>query len=198
MYTCCCHIDLPQQSLLDKILPSLVSGCIIVLLFVVGRLLDRAIKSKETRRNWYQKVVIDPNISRLNKFYADLIIQLRESTDSLTASQVANMPYKNYLDEKAKEGAKFKEIKRSFEYEFVYLVQANFSEIGDSLSSHLLELEDILMTHIDKPNYSSDDFLVCERKIALHKSQIYRILYEPIKFKRPSLRRLVKSFFQKA
>lgn len=195
MLICCNHIVAPEQNIYDKVLPAIFSGCIVVSLFIVGRLLDRAIKSKEIRRNWYQKVIIDPNIIKLNKFYSDVLIQLCKSIEHLEACQTNKMPYMDYLDEKAKEGSKLKELKRAFEFEFVMLVQANFSEIGDELANYLLDFEDVVMKYIDKAAVNKMDFVGAEREIATQKNGMYRILYEPLKFKRPSFIKLIKSFF---
>lgn len=196
MLICCLsEIPKPEPSIWDKILPTVISATIVVLLFIVGRILDSVLKSNEIRRNWYQKVVIDPNIAKLNKFYDDIINQIKLSIESLVQRK-ASLSFDKYIEAKATEINKIKGIRRAFDYEFIQLVQTNFPEIAEELSEHLRDLEDCITTCIDKQDLSNSHFADIEKDVVSKKHCIYGILYKPLKFKRPSLRRFLSSHYQ--
>lgn len=188
------EIPKPEPTLWDKILPTLISTCVVVVLFIVGRFLDNVLKSNEIRRNWYQKVIIDPNITKLNAFYDDTIKQIKLSIENLVQRKAA-LSFDKYIEAKATEINKIKDIKRVFDYEFVQLVQSNFPEIAENLSEHLRDLEDSITKCIDKQDLTKDHFLEIEKEVVSKKHFIYTILYRPLKFKRPSLRRFIKEHY---
>lgn len=192
----CCINEVPkaEPTILDKILPTIISASIVVALFIAGRILDSVLKSNEIRRNWYQKVIIDPNIGKLNTFYSDIIIQIKVSLETLVDSK-GSLLFDNYIATKATEINKIKEIKRVFDYEFIQLIQTNFPEIAEELSEHLRDLEDCISTYLDKQDLAKEHFVQIEKDVVSKKHCIYGILYKPLKFKRPSLRRFFKTHY---
>lgn len=192
----CCLKEIPQieSSIWDKVLPTIISTTIVIILFIIGRLLDSILKSNEIRRNWYQKVIIDPNIEKLNAFYDDTIKQTKLSIESLVRRK-KELSFDDYISAKAIEINKIKEIKRVFEYEFIQLVQTNFPEIAEELFEHLRDFEDCLSQYLDKQDLSNDHFVQAEKECVSKKHCIYGILYKPLKFKRPSLRRFFKQHY---
>lgn len=195
MLLCCLNeIPKPEPTIWDKILPTVISTTIVLLLFIVGRILDSVLKSNEIRRNWYQKVIIDPNITKLNTFYDDTIKQIKLSIESLVQRK-ADLTFDKYIEAKATEINKIKEIKRGFDYEFIQLIQTNFPEIAEELSEHLRDLEDCISTYLDKQDLTTDHFIQAEKDVVSKKHCIYGILYKPLKFKRPSLRRYIKNHY---
>lgn len=195
MLLCCIQeIQKSEPSIWDKILPTIISTSIVLLLFIIGRILDSILKSNEIRRNWYQKVIIDPNITKLNQFYSDTIAQTKLSIETLVNSK-GSLLFDNYIEVKATEINKIKEIKRVFNYEFIQLIQTNFSEIAEELSEHLRDLEDSISTYLDKQDLTKEHFAEIEKDIVSKKYCIYGILYKPLKFKRPSLRRFFKTHY---
>jgi hypothetical protein len=192
----CCLKEIPpiESSIWDKVLPTIISTTIVIILFIIGRLLDSILKSNEIRRNWYQKVIIDPNIAKLNAFYDDSIKQTKLSIESLVQRK-KELSFDDYISAKAIEINKIKEIKRVFEYEFIQLVQTNFPEIAEELYEHLRDFEDSLSQYLDKQDLSNDHFVQAEKECVSKKHCIYGILYKPLKFKRPSLRRFFKQHY---
>ena len=189
----CIHTPI-QPDPLEKFYPAIISGSIIILLFIVGRVLDRFIKSREIRRNWYQKVIIDPNIQKLNAFYSELLSQSKISINNLVAIQSTSV-FNDYIAAKATEMNKIKDIKRSFEYEFVYLVQTNFPEIAEELAEHIRNIEDTITGCLDKTALNANHYFELEKDINSKKHCIYSILYQPLIYRRPKLRNVIKRFW---
>ncbi len=167
-----------SDSIIDKTLPTVISTTFVVLLFVIGRILDSFIKRQEIKRNWYQKIIIDPNIAKVDLFYKDIILQSKESIDFLIQNK--STPHDKYLTDKMKEIEKFKVIKRKFEFEFISMVQTNYPEIASDLSAHLRNIEDDITTLLDKSSLVELDKEVLERNIISQKHFIYQILYLPL------------------
>lgn len=191
---CCTYFGLPE-SMAEKILPVVISTSIVIALFVIGRLLDGYIKSKEIRRNWYQKVIIDPNILKVDKFYTDVLEQSKNSIQFLVAS--VSLPHRDYLAAKTTEMEKFKMIKRTFEFEFILMVQTNYPEIASELSEHLRSIEDYVTVCLDKNTLALADFNVLEEYVISQKHCIYGILYTPMEYRRPSLRLWMMGMFKR-
>lgn len=183
-----------EPSVWDKITPTIISTSFVILLFVIGRFLDSVLKSNEIRRNWYQKVIIDPNITKLNLFYDDTISQMKASISTLVESKKI-LSFDDYIAAKAIQINKIKDIKRVFDYEFIQLIQTNFPEITEDLYEHLRDLEDCLSQFLDRQDLNNDHFIEAEKECVSRKHCIYGILYKPLKFKRPSLRRFFKEHY---
>jgi hypothetical protein len=194
MVLCCTYFGL-SEAMIEKIIPVVISTTFVVILFIIGRILDGYIKSKEIRRNWYQKVIIDPNISKVDQFYKDVLIQANQSIQYLVAN--VTLPHNDYLTAKRNEMEKFKVIKRSFEFEFILMVQTNYPEIASHLSEHLRGIEDCVTTCLDKNNLALTDFDELEISVISQKHCIYGILYTPLIYKRPRLWSWIKDLFKK-
>jgi hypothetical protein len=182
-----------SETMAEKILPVIFSTGIVIILFIIGRALDGYIKSKEIRRNWYQKVIIDPNISKVDKFYKDVLEQSRISIQFLITN--VSLPHNDYLIAKTKEMEKFKIIKRAFEFEFILMVQTNYPEIASKLSEHLRGIEDCVTVCLDKNTLTTADYDELEERVISQKYYIYGILYTPMIYRRPRLRSWIKSRF---
>jgi hypothetical protein len=192
MVFCSAYFGL-SDSMAEKIMPVVISTTIVITLFIIGRILDGYIKSKETRRNWYQKVIIDPNISKVDKFYKDILDQSKSSIYFLIDN--VSLPHNDYLAAKTNEIEKFKIIKRAFEFEFILMVQTNYPEIADKLSEHLRGIEDCVTVCLDKNQLAHADFDELEENAISQKYRIYGILYIPMTYKRPRLRSWIIDLF---
>lgn len=189
---CCTYFGL-SETVAEKILPVIISTGIVIILFIIGRTLDGYIKSKEIRRNWYQKVIIDPNISKVDQFYKDVLNQSRISILFLVEN--VSLPHSDYLIAKTNEMEKFKIIKRAFEFEFILMVQTNYPEIASKLSEHLRGIEDCVTTCLDKNALKNQDYDELEYSVISQKYYIYGILYTPMIYRRPRFRSWIKILF---
>lgn len=184
-YLCCSNRELfyPEASLFDKILPTIVASSIVVLLFILGRRLDNSIRYEEVKRNWYLKVVIDPNISKVEEFYKYILASINSSI-SILVDLKSTESFDNYLLDKTKEIGKFQTIKRRFELEFIALVKTNYPEVSIEIEEILRNLEDKVTTCLDNDHLSTEHFSKLESELSSTKYDLYRILYKPFAVKK--------------
>ncbi len=171
-----------NPDLLEKLLPTFVSVAFVVLLFVVGRVIDSAIRRKEIKRGWYQKVIIDPNINKINLFYDKLISQMVTSICSLKA-QKDNLNFTQYVEIKAIEADLVKKIVRRFELEFIQLVNLNYPLVANKLRTHIQQTQDDLLRMIDRVDLGEHQYDEIESEVSESKSEMYGILFIPLELK---------------
>jgi hypothetical protein len=178
----CCTAD-TSNFFTEKVLPPVITSATVILLFVVGRLLDGKYRAREARRNWYLKVIIEPNIDKVNSFYQEVMLYVLASMDNL---------HQQILELKSKEIGKFQTLKRTFEHEVIYLVKSNFPETSERLTELLRDFEDDITGLID----TEESILTADKKIETvvftSKHDLFKALYEPLRFKRMRLRDIFK------
>lgn len=184
-----------NNPLWEKILPTVISGTIAIFLFFIGRLLDTFLKSKEQKRNWYLKVIIDPNIEKLNTFFSSSLIQFKSTLEEL--KNKSNISHNDYLTLKTEEFGKFSSLKRDFEFEFVNLIGINYSEIEQEIICLINNLDDNYKTSLDNiDNNTYEEILKkFEKKLYKCKTDLIAMLYKPLIYKKTTLRSLIKSLF---
>ena len=180
IFSCCTPVE---PSLWQKILPTLIGPSIVLFLFIVGRFLDSTIRLREVKRNWYLKVIIDPNISKLEEFYTNVLSTVRASISILVPLK-SSKNFSEYLTEKSLEIGKFQVIKRKFEIEFIALIQTNYPEISNELESLLRDLEDKITACLDKQDLDESHYSTLEIELSSTKYELLKILYKPLTLKR--------------
>lgn len=184
-----------NTSLWEKILPTIISGTIAIFLFFIGRLLDTFLKSKEQKRNWYLKVIIDPNIEKLNNFFSSSLIQFKSTLEEL--KNKSNIGHNDYLTLKTEEFGKFSSLKRDFEFEFINLIGINYSEIEQEIICLINNLDDNYKTSLDNiDNNTSEEILKkFEKQLYKCKTDLIAMLYKPLIYKKTTLWSSIKSLF---
>lgn len=171
-----------NPDLFEKLFPTLVSVTFVVLLFIIGRLIDSKIKRKDIKRGWYQKVIIDPNINKINSFYNNLVKQIGKSIANLK-DQKDKLIFNEYIVIKAKEAEKVKRIVRKFDLEFVQLVDLNYPLVAVELRTHIMQIQDDLLKMIDRPDLGEHQYDEIESKVSESKSKMYGFLFIPLELK---------------
>lgn len=191
--TCCvCNTPTPFESdLVQKILPTIVGSSIVVLLFIIGRLLDSTMKLREIKRNWYLKVIIDPNIKKLEDFYLDVFSTLEVSISTLVQLR-STRNFNDYIVDKSLEMGKFQTLKRKFEIDFIALIQTNYPEISNELENLLRDLEDKVTSCLDRQDLVDSHYDNLEISVSSTKYELLKILYKPLIIKRFSLLKNLK------
>lgn len=169
----------PSTSLFNKILPSLLSVSVAILLFIIGRYIDSKIRKSAISRDWYMKVIIDPNIDQLDKFISDCCTSLKKSIQILSASR-SSSSFNVYIESKAKEIGSFQVIKRSFELNFISIIKTTCPSIASDISDLIIELEDDITTILDVDNLSIDYYDEIVDSFARFKPMFLDILYKPL------------------
>lgn len=175
-----CHQILQPESLYIKVLPAIISGFIVLILFIIGRIIDSKIRTKEISRTWYLRVIIEPNLKKVDDFMQNTSETVRLSISSLSAARDNNILYWEYIEAKAKEIGKFQLLKRNFEIGFIQLVQWNYPIIGAQLSESLRKLEDIVTSILDKQDLSIKDCEIIEKSITDYRNTLFYLLFSPI------------------
>ena len=191
--TCCmCNTPTPFESdLVQKIFPTIVGSSIVVLLFIIGRLLDSTMKLREIKRNWYLKVIIDPNIKKLEDFYLDVFSTLKVSISTLVQLK-STRNFNEYIVDKSLEMGKFQTLKRKFELDFIALIQTNYPEISNELENLLRDLEDKVTSYLDRQDLVDSHYDNLEISVSSTKYELLKILYKPLILKRFSLLKNLK------
>lgn len=170
-----------SETLWSKLLPTIISGVLLVSLFIVGRLIENRIKRKELKQNWYLKVIIEPNISRIDRFIEKSHTSLLNSIRELEIART--LPHVQYIETKSTEIGKFQKIKRNFEFGFLLIVGNNYPNLDEALTDMILELEDQITVILDNENTIEDDFGEIEKSTNNYKSELINLLYSQLAFK---------------
>lgn len=169
-----------ESNLLDDMLPTIISTFFVVLIFVFGHWLDSKIRKGNIKREWYFRVIIEPNISKIDKFIDNVFITLNNSIDVLIISKTSDT-YEVYLDKKSLEFGEFQKMKRLFEFDVLSFIKANNPEIQYNLTKFLLDLEDSTTNILDSENLKEDDIELIENEIRKYKTELLILLYKPLK-----------------
>jgi hypothetical protein len=178
-----CPFFTPHESLISKVLPALVTSSVVLVTFIIGKLIDSKMKSKENNRTWYLRVIIEPNLKVLDQFILDSLNSLNTSIDNLLNSK-STLNFDRYIELKTIEIGKFQSIKRSFEFSFIQLIQANYPEIGVALSESIRGLEDKTTVILDKKDLNLYDYEVLKNIFYDYKNQLFYQLYYPLGYKK--------------
>jgi hypothetical protein len=179
MANCCTPII--DDTIVTKLIPYVIGPSIVILLFIIGRLLDSKVRLREIRRNWYMKVIIDPNIEKLELFYENIQDTIKKSIEGLVPKQTV-VTMAEYLVLKSTEMGTFQNLKRKFETQFISLVQTNYPEISNELEDLLRDLEDQITSYLDRSNLALTHLDEIESIISGNHYSLIKILYKPLSF----------------
>ena len=157
----------------------LISPVVVILLFAFERILNYKTKKKENDRTWYFKVLLDPNLIKIDIFFNSIKECYINSCKILEASQ--DNPHSSYNSLKSQEIGKFQKIKRLFELDVISPIIFRYPNVGDALTIILMDLEDILTLNLDNDKFTEDDIDSFSAKLSEKKSIWLNTLYDPIK-----------------
>lgn len=158
------------KTILDILSPIIVIG-----LFVFERYVSGNTRRKDLQIEWYYKMMIEPNLSKIDTFFQDAI-QLYEN--SLQIAQAANPAL--IVQVKAQEMAKFSTLKRLFEINIIRIFYIRYFDVAKTLTDQLIEIEDTFTSSLDALETVETFSLQLNSK----KSVFYEILFEPIGIKK--------------
>lgn len=168
----------PVSTNWQELLP-LASPIVVILLFFLERIISFFIRKNEVKRTWYFKVLIDPNIEKINTFYNAIKEAYNNSSDILNASQ--DLSHIDYVSLKSKEIGVFQKIKRDFEIDVIEPIIYRYPKIGDKLTDILISIEDTYTTNLDSGDFSKEKTDLFISHISSCRAKWFNVLYEPIK-----------------
>lgn len=170
-----------ESSFIFSFMPTILSGIVLIALFLAGRYIDMKIKKQAIRGEWYLNVIINPNIFKLEEFYKEIAISTAESIESLiTNSEISHDKFLGLISE---ELGNFQKKKRTFEMEFLALIKTNYPLINEELDKLMRDLEDEIALIYDKKELNRSDKSTIEQLIYDAKYKLLKVLFKPLEFK---------------
>jgi len=154
----------------------LVGPVVIILTFTIDRVIAYNQRKKEQSRNWYYKVIIEPNIEVIEKYFSDVSSCFKSSLELILKCKAGEE-----ISIKAVANSNIKSINSEFELKFVFLVETTQDMLLDKLMPILREIDDEFVNHLDSYKSSNKVEEAFERSIASQKSKFYQTLYLPLK-----------------
>lgn len=126
---------------------------------------------------WYLKVIVEPNMDMINKFYQDIILECDKSVSTLFSDYENNMPTKEFKTKNATLKRKIKdEIKNSLDH-FTTLLNVSEPGVTKKINNQLDQLVDIVTSNID--NYENwNNEMSSKSQILGNKQGFISILYQ--------------------
>lgn len=158
---------------------SLIATIIVILLFGIERYLNHKANIEDLDRTWYYKILIDPNLEKINIFFDDVIKHYFDSAEFLFLS--SSEPHDEFIKLKAYKIGAFQELKRSFEIDLTTPILKKYKDTGDKLNLILINLEDEYTVTLDNSTNSKDEKDNFKIKCYILKAEWLDALYEPIR-----------------
>lgn len=163
----------------EKLLPALIKVLVVLILFIIGRNFDAKIRKEQIIRNWYFKVIIEPNLNIVDDFLKNSLLSIQTSIDLLIKGSTKKT-MDEYVNLKSTEISKFSSIKREFEFNFVEIIRANHNNIANEIVVLLQKLEDDIGNTFDNDKLNKEDVELLEKKVRDFKTELFKVLYKPI------------------
>ncbi len=180
---CDCSKEVVESSYQFKDYYPLISSAIVLLLFIIDRIIGYRIRKKEVERNWYFKVLLEPNLEKINSFFFDVENQYKSSAIKLKdlVSVVSNS---EYINTQSLEINLFKEIKRRFELEVIKPIITRYTFMNENISIKTEELQNHYTVQIDNLKLEQEDINDFSKDLYNIKAEWLDLLYKPLSNKK--------------
>lgn len=148
--------------------------------FIGERLIARNDKLKRIRESWFLTIIVQPNLEDIDKFYAEVINNMKISI--ITLKENIMIRHYDYIELESNEIVKFTEIRREFINNFVSLVKGHSTSLSQNLNQIINNLNDLYSVTLDvidhNPLIDSKDI---ENNILENKSLFIEELFKSLK-----------------
>jgi hypothetical protein len=176
---CTCSKEVIESSFQLKDYYPLISSAIVLLLFIIDRIIGYKIRKKEVERNWYFKVLLEPNLEKINSFFLDVENQYKASALKLK-DLVSVVSHGEYINIQSLEINLFKEIKRRFELEVIKPIITRYSFMNENISIKTEDLQNHYTVQIDNLKLDQDDINEFAKDLYNIKAEWLDLLYKPL------------------
>lgn len=176
---CDCSKEAIESSFQFKDYYPLISSAVVILLFIVDRVLSYKIRKKEVERNWYFKVLLEPNLEKINTFFLDVEKQYETSAIKLK-DLVSKLSHSEYIKTQSLEINSFKEIKRRFELEVIKPIITRYPFMNENISIKTEDLQNYYTVQIDNLKLEQDDINEFSKSLYNVKAEWLDLLYKPL------------------
>ena len=181
VFLCSCPVVTTSTSFWKDFIP-LISSIVVICLFIIDRIIGFYLRKKEVERNWYLKVLIEPEINKISIFYKDTFEGYKASAEFLKISN--QKPHNDYISLKSIEFGKFQSLKRELEAEVIFPIQIRYPNVGESVTEELRNLEDHFTSCLDSELFSEDNIKQFQLYIAKNRAFLLKKLYSPLQKQR--------------
>lgn len=156
----------------------LISSATVILLFIIDRIVNYGIRKKEVERNFYYKVLLEPNIAEIALFFEDVrelfvssIARLKDCDDSALSF---------YLSILRQEVELFKDKKRKFEFQLIYPIQLKHPKGGELLLTAINNIQDFYIGRLDSMKFETKNVIEFNQELYKLKASFLATLYKPL------------------
>ena len=187
------ELNATNDTLKTAIIPYLGAIAVFVSL-IINNYISSRFRKRDVQRNWYLKVLIEPNIKNIDKFY--------EAITSLEKSK--NDPLNEILKLKIFKIGSFQELKRKFENSFIRLIALSYKKypnsffeevikaifdedrveeknISEELTNVILDLEDFYTQNLDNYHLKLENIESFEKFLTFNKATLISVLFKPLR-----------------
>lgn len=178
MFLCNCINDANTMNFKDFF--PLISSGVVILIFIFDRVLGYKLRKKELERNWYFKVLLEPKLENIDRFFIEIESQINISIKELEALDFDD-GRSDYIDNQMKHIVNFKELKRKFELEVLKPILSRYSGINSELIDVINNIENDYTSEIDSVLIKPFDLIAFTKNLYEHKAELLDVLYKPLK-----------------
>ncbi|WP_456100625.1 hypothetical protein [Phocaeicola plebeius] len=146
-----------------------------IAIFIRQNYINNKDRKKETKKNWYMSVIIQPNLNNIDKFYNQIHQRINNNINTLKGITDGRFIQR----QKARANRTLRDLRNDFLDNFVTIVQSYDKSLATKINKTINDLQDLCSQQID--NYSNTDISQIKKKIYENRSSLISLLYEGIK-----------------
>lgn len=146
-----------------------------IAIFIRQNYINNKDRKKETKKNWYMSVIIQPNLNNIDKFYNQIHQRINNNINALKGITDGRFIQR----QKARANRTLRDLRNDFLDNFVTIVQSYDKSLATKINKTINDLQDLCSQQID--NYSNTDISQIKKKIYENRASLISLLYEGIK-----------------
>jgi hypothetical protein len=170
------HIFLEEYS-------GLLSGALIVVLFIIERIISGKHERKQSQLNWYTSVVILPNLEKIHNFFESYQAEIK--VFFAKKSELLKLPTDQLTLAKAREYKLLGEMINSLEFDFLILLMRIDTNLFNKIAREIIpSMNDFVIQALDNNSADQKDLENIFNQISDSKQLLFAELYNQIQHKK--------------
>lgn len=157
-----------------------------IAIFIRQNYINNKDRKKETKKNWYMSVIIQPNLNNIDKFYNQIHQRINNNINALKGITDGRFIQR----QKARANRTLRDLRNDFLDNFVTIVQSYDKPLATKINKTINDLQDLCSQQID--NYLNTDISQIKKKIYENRASLISLLYEGIKEEEKWYQRIFK------
>lgn len=154
---------------------STVAIIITIAIFIRQNYINNRDRKKETKKNWYMSVIIQPNLNNIDSFYIKIQQRINNNINMLKGITDGRFIPR----QKAKANRALRNLRNDFFDDFVTIVQSYDTTLATKINKTINDLQDLCSKEID--NYIDANIPQIKKKIYENRASLISLLYKGIK-----------------